>query len=125
MRKQYHFRKSERGLLAWDVHRLVELSRHIQPEEIPVSTLQELDEPYWFEYESPTSRQIIDHMRLVHTASLDYPIILCPEGKLMDGMHRVARAVLEGRSHIRAVRLIEMPEPAYIGAAPADLPYDG
>lgn len=42
----------------------------------------------------------------------------------MDGMHRVARALLEGRSTITAVRFREDPEPDHRDCWPDDLPYD-
>lgn len=41
----------------------------------------------------------------------------------MDGMHRVARALLEGHSTVLAKRLPVMPEPDYRGVRPEELPY--
>ena len=35
-------------------------------------------------------------MRLVERAELAYPIILAPDGRVLDGMHRVAKALLQG-----------------------------
>jgi hypothetical protein len=54
----------------------------------------------------------------------EYPIILAPDGGVMDGMHRVARAIFEGRATIRAVQFEEMPEPDYRNCRPSELPYD-
>lgn len=34
--------------------------------------------------------------RLIHDVDLSFPIILGPDGRVMDGMHRIARAVMEG-----------------------------
>jgi hypothetical protein len=42
----------------------------------------------------------------------------------MDGMHRVAKAYVEGRESVVAVRFGETPEPDYIDADPDALPYD-
>lgn len=42
----------------------------------------------------------------------------------MDGMHRIAKALLEGKTSIRAMRLRELPEPDYRGCRPEDLPCD-
>ena len=53
-----------------------------------------------------------------------YPIILGDDGRVMDGMHRVARALLEGRVSIQAVQFEEIPEPDYRNVRPEDLPYD-
>ena len=41
----------------------------------------------------------------------------------MDGMHRVGKALLEGRVEIEAVRFAEDPEPDYVGKKPSELPY--
>jgi hypothetical protein len=48
-------------------------------------------------------------MELVQRADLRYPVILGAEGQLMDGMHRVARSLLEGRTTVSAVRLWSSP----------------
>lgn len=40
MRKQYHSRQSAEGLLAWDVHRLVELSSSLEPFDLPLSHIR-------------------------------------------------------------------------------------
>jgi hypothetical protein len=52
------------------------------------------------------------------------PIILGADGRVMDGMHRVARVLLEGGTTITAVRFAEPPEPDYGNCRPENLPYD-
>lgn len=42
-------------------------------------------------------------------ANLDYPIILDRIGQIADGNHRVCKAILEGRTTIKAIRMEEMP----------------
>lgn len=125
MRRQYHFRKSERGLLAWDVHRLIELTKDIAPQTIPLTDIAELDETFWFDIgeQPPTCRNVIGHMQLVAEANVAYPIILCSNGRVMDGMHRVAKVLLSGQSHIMAIRLEPTPEPDFVGINPDDLDY--
>lgn len=54
---------------------------------------------------------------------LAFPIILFKDGRVMDGMHRVCKALLNGLSEIEAVRFVEDPEPDYVGVHPDDLPY--
>jgi len=54
-----------------------------------------------------------------------YPIILAPDGRVMDGMHRVVRALLEGLPTIAAVRFDVHPEPDYRNCDPGLLPYPG
>lgn len=121
MRKQYHFRPSEGGLRAWDVDRLVRLTKGLEPEFLALEAIRELDEPYWG---SMTCRQVAEHAQLIEECSLEFPIILSSDGRVMDGMHRVLKALKQGDRHVRAVRFAIDPEPDFVGVAPEDLPYD-
>jgi hypothetical protein len=124
VRRQYHFRRSPRGLLAWDVHRLVELSRDLDRETVPLSSIRELDESYWSN-EGPrmTCRQVVDHARLMQDADPGFPVILSSDGRVMDGMHRICKALLLGEDRVEAVRFRRDPEPDHVGVGPDDLPY--
>ena len=126
MRKQYHFRRINQQLYAWDVDRLIQLTQELQPETIALKDIKEYNETYWYsdEGDSPTCRSITEHIKLIQEADLAYPIIICPEGKLMDGMHGVVKAHLEGWTSIQAFRLAMLPKPDYIDVDPNDLPYD-
>lgn len=123
MRKQYYFRPSDRGLLAWDVDRLVRLSSTLPRKLIRLSKVRELDEVWFGEDERPTWRGMLEHMRLVDEADLSFPIILSSSGAVMDGMHRIAKAVRQGRTEIEAVQFDDDPEPDYVGREPGELPY--
>ena len=125
MRKQYHFRRTDHGLLAWDVDRLVELSAGFTPIEVPLSEIRELDETFWFDHEDlePTCRRVALHARLMNETDLSHPIVLSQGGRVMDGMHRVCKALIEGRETIRAVRFDVDPEPDYVDVDPDELPY--
>ena len=125
MRKQYHFRPTERGVLIWDVDRLVDLSKSFQLIELPLSEIPELDESFWFDAEGdkPTCRRIALHAKLINETDLKHPIILSQDGGVMDGMHRVCRALISGVETIQAVQFEEDPEPDYIDVSPDDLPY--
>ena len=125
MRTQYHFRKSPQGLCAWNVHRLVELSRSLVRERVPLSAIRELDETYWAGDDSQrlTCRQIADHARLIQDCDLSFAVILSSDGRVMDGMHRICKALLLGSGDVEAVRFVHDPEPDYIGVHPDDLPY--
>lgn len=125
VRKQYHFWPGEIGLDAWDVDRLIALSASFEVEEIDLSSVWEVDTVYWFdEREKPTVRKVIQHVRLIQEVDLAHPIIVGPDGRVMDGMHRVARALLEGATTIRAVRFDVIPDPDFRNCRPDDLPYD-
>ena len=124
LHQQYHFRKSEYGLLAWDVLRLIELSKEFEVVKVPLSEIRELKETYWFSLGAPpVTEEIAQHAKQIYEANLSYPIILCPEGRVMDGMHRACKAFLEERRTILAVRFSELHEPDYIGKQPDELPY--
>jgi hypothetical protein len=126
MRQQYHFRQSEQGLLAWDVFRLIELSKAQPIVEVPLANIAELDEAFWYELggADPTCRNVAEHAKLIHQADLGYPIILCDKGRVMDGMHRVCKALMLGKSHISAIQFSDPLKPDYVNVEPNDLPYD-
>ena len=88
VRKQYHFWPGDEGLDAWDVDRLIDLSASLEVEEVPVTAISEVDTTYWFhEAEQATVRKVIEHVRLIEEVDPAYPIILGPDGRVMDGMH--------------------------------------
>jgi hypothetical protein len=68
MRKQYYFRQSPRGLLAWDVDRLVALTKELPRRHVRIESLGELDRPWSGDDEHQTWRGMIDHIRLIHEA---------------------------------------------------------
>lgn len=125
MRKQYHFRPSERGLQAWNVDRLVALTKDLPRFRIELAIF-ELDEAYWFSggASEATCRAVVEHARFIQEADLSFPIILSSDGRVMDGMHRVGKTLLNGQVDIEAVRFARDPEPDYIGVDPDRLPYD-
>jgi hypothetical protein len=124
MRKQYHFRPGSHGLRAWDVDRLVVLAESLPVVEVALAEIRELDEAYWFDHGyAPTCRAVAEHARLINEADLRFPIILSADGRVMDGMHRVAKALIEQRASLPAKRFVQDPEPDHVGIAPEDLPY--
>ena len=124
LRKQYHFRTIGDDLYAWDIHRLIRLSKTLPVTSVRVDAMSELDENWWYKGAGvPTPRRIADHLALVQAADLSHPILLCADGRLMDGMHRLVKSVLEARMHIQAVRFPVTPEPDYVNVPADDLPY--
>jgi len=126
MRKQYFFIPSAPGFNAWDVDKLVESTRNFPVRSIPLSDIAELDENFWYngEKDIPTVRSLVEHMQLVQETDLEYPIILSSSGRVMDGMHRVAKALMQGQKEIRAVRFEVDPLPDFRHVFPDDLSYD-
>ena len=92
---------------------------------VAVDSVGEVDTVYWFDGSAaaPTVRAVVEHARLMLDADSSFPVILGPDGRVMDGMHRIARAILEGKAEVSAVRFLALPEPDYRDCQPADLPY--
>jgi hypothetical protein len=124
VRKQYNFRPSTGGLDAWDVDRLISATADLPVKDVALDSLSDVDTDFWFKFGPvPTVRRIIDQVRLIQEVDLSYPIILGADGRVMDGMHRIARAILDGHSTIRAVQFVVEPDPDYRDCSPDDLPY--
>jgi hypothetical protein len=125
LRPQYHLRPSDRGLLAWEVRRLIELAAPLPVKQVPLSAIAEIDADHWyFHGEVPTCRSIVEHCRLIAAADCAYPIILDSQGRVMDGMHRVCRLLMEGARFVWAVQFDIDPQPDFVGLRPDQLPYD-
>jgi len=125
MRKQYFFRPSDRGYKAWDVDRLVALSKDFPRVQVALTDLRELDEAFPADANgSVTWRNVVGHMALIEAADPSYPIILSANGEVMDGRHRIAKAMLARKTTIEAVRFSNDPEPDYVDVYPHDLPYE-
>ena len=89
--------------------------------EVPLEEIQELDDALFGADEAPTWRSFAAHCRLVQEAELRYPIIRAANGAVMDGMHRVSKALIEGRDTIEAVQFDTDPEPDHVGRRPDEL----
>lgn len=74
--------------------------------EIPLDHLN-----VYYTYERLSLRDMVTHMRAIEQANLDYPIILDEDGELLDGRHRIMKALLMNASTIKAVRFNENPSP--------------
>lgn len=126
MRAQYHIRFTPEGSLIWDVRRLVRLAEGLPTLQVPLDTIRELDEPYWFggPGDVATCRAVAEHARMIGAVDLAYPVLLSADGRVMDGMHRACRALLMGHTTIAAKRLDPTPEPHYRDVPLDVLPYD-
>ena len=94
------------GSEKWSVARLFELSREFPVMDIPLDHLG-----MYYTYERLTLREMVMHMRAVIHADLNTPIILDENGELMDGRHRLMKAILTSAKSIKAVRFDENPSP--------------
>ena len=93
----------------WSVSRLFELSKGFPVMEIPLVHLN-----IYHKYEAISLRDMVMHMKAVNDSSLDYPIILDEDGDIMDGRHRLMKALLTGAETIKAVRFEKNPSPCRV-----------
>jgi len=78
-----------------------------KPYYIPIDHIDFSGRPFSFK----NMYGFIYHVQRVYDTDLHYPVLVGPVGSIMDGGHRVAKAVIMGKKAIRAVRLKELPEP--------------
>jgi hypothetical protein len=88
----------------WNVERLWAISADLPIKHIPVDSIVAIDEDCWFSGKAATIRDVVRHCRRIVNAPIELPIILDADGSLMDGGHRVARALLEGIQCLPAVQ---------------------
>ena len=126
IRPQYHGRHTPNGFLVWDVRKLLQQVADLPVVEVELESIAELDENWWYQgaNDVPSGRSIAEHYKLMQAVDLTYPIMLCADGRLMDGMHRLLKAYCEGRPTILARRLERTPPPDFVNVDLADLPYD-
>ncbi len=124
MRQQYHFRKVGDDTHIWDVNKMIQKLDNRPVEVLPLHAFSDqLNADYWAQGKSMTCDEVIAHTQLILEADLSFPILLCPEYKVIDGMHRICKAVLEKRKSIDAIVLKTLPPPDYINVSAEALPY--
>lgn len=96
----------------WRTQRLWELAKNLAVFEYEVASFNSFDKDVWFNTQQvPTVNNVLKHFKKIETANFDYPIILSQNGTVLDGVHRICRAYLDGRKTIPAVRFEVDPEP--------------
>jgi hypothetical protein len=100
---------SRLGKHVWSVARLFTLAKELPVMDVPLAHIN-----MYHKYEGLTIREMVGHMKAVLEADLKYPIILDEDGEIMDGRHRLMKAILEGKKTIKAVRFVENPSPCRI-----------
>jgi len=96
----------------WVVKNLWELTKDFEVFDYSISTFDGFDEDCWFgDRNKPTIRKVMEHHEKIMKADYLYPIILSSDGTVMDGIHRICRAFIEGIKTIPAVKFVENPTP--------------
>lgn len=94
------------GRNSWSVARLIELARELPVMDVPLNHLY-----VYNTYEKLTLREMVMHMNAVNSADMSYPIMLDEDGEILDGRHRLMKAMLTGAETIKVVRFDENPSP--------------
>lgn len=97
------------GKKAWTIGNLIAKAKDLPVKEMPLEHLNIKDLSLSFE----TLRDVVMNIRAVLNADLSYPIILDENGSVMDGRHRIAKALLEEKETIKFVRFEKDPTPDY------------
>ena len=92
----------------WSVARLIVLAKDLEVFSVPVRGLN-----VYLPYDGLTLRDMVMHFNAVKAADLSYPIILDEDGELMDGRHRIIKAMMQGRKTLKAVRFDINPPPCW------------
>lgn len=88
---------------------IIESSKDLEVLEIPMKHLN----INGYQLAAGSLRAVVASMKHVLEADMQYPIILDEDGWIIDGRHRVCKALLEGHETIKAVRFEVNPSPAY------------
>ena len=97
------------GKHKWHVPRLFELAKTLPVLEIPLEHMN-----MYYKYDNLTLRELAGHIVAVENADLKYPIILDEDGEIMDGRHRLLKAIIKDKKIIKAVRFTENPSPCEV-----------
>lgn len=84
-------------------------ANELTPKEMPMEHLNIYD----LKIDKTSVKEFARHMRAVLNTDLDYPIILDDEGYVMDGRHRIVKALFEGKKSIKFVRFETTPDADY------------
>lgn len=95
----------------WAVTNLIARAKNLEPFDLPLAAIY-LGTEVWSATGSAYGMAF--HMRRALDVDTSYPIILCEEGFIMDGWHRVLRALIDGKATIKAVRFMKTPPHDYL-----------
>jgi len=95
----------------WIVANLIMRAKSLPVFDLPLAAIY-IGSEVWDPVRS--ARDLAGHMRRVLDVDTSHPIILDQEGYIMDGWHRVTRALIDRKTTIKAVRFEETPPYDYV-----------
>lgn len=93
----------------YNVHAAIFAARDLPVTEVPI-------EQVYMAFCSPaedTFRSFLAHAKMVNDADLSYPLLYNENGALIDGKHRLGKAMLTGEKIIRMKRFLVDPPSIY------------
>jgi len=94
------------------MHQLWELAAGLPVKKVRIADIPSFDQVVWFGGPRnllPTCRAIAEHARDIFECDLRAPIILAPDGDVLDGCHRICKAYIDGVEELDAVQLTSLP----------------
>lgn len=95
----------------WTVTNLIAQAKELAPFDLPLAAIY-LGTEVWTPEGSVFG--LAFHMRRAMDVDTSYPVIMCEKGFIMDGWHRVLRALIDGKTTIKAVRFQKTPPHDYL-----------
>ena len=95
----------------WRVDTLVKAASTLDVYEFNLSNIS-LEDP--IRWHMSSVRDALAHLDRLRRADISRPIIQRADGCIMNGWHRIIKAMSEGKKFIPAKRFIENPEPDFI-----------
>ena len=106
---EYRDRSGDR-VGVWTVPRLAEMARDLVPFDLPLCCVDIGCKVYTLD---GSAKALAYHMKRCADVDMSLPVIMDEEGYIMDGWHRVIRALVEGLDTIKAVRFEKTPPADY------------
>lgn len=96
----------------YEIDRIWLLSNDLDAIEIDIEDIVGLDSVTWFnDSNQATIRSIAGHAKRIMDCDLTYPPILTEDNRVFDGMHRIAKHLMLGKTKILVKKFIKNPEP--------------
>ena len=101
-------------IFVYDCTEIYRLARNSPIESVRLADF-DLSKMFWFtSLEQASVSAVLEHINRINAACAEDPIVLAPDGALLDGLHRLAKAVFEKRYVIPARRLAIEPTPIFV-----------
>ncbi|MBF0399973.1 MAG: chromosome partitioning protein ParB [Magnetococcales bacterium] len=104
--EQQYIETTDKKKSIWFVSRICDLARNLPVFDLPLVGIN----TWGLEPKIENWNDWISHVNKVMNANLSHPIILSGNGEVMDGRHRIAKAILYGKKTIKAVRFNVTPD---------------